>query len=392
MLVEGDKRKGRFIKQDSALFRKVTIVPFDFMEVCRKEVITKDNSNLNIIHKRLHEKEELDKAVEESIPMRSSLVDRDRLRPILKPRDFTDDWEEQKRRAKRRANNTEEEDFELEQQLLEEEEARDDDDDDDDHGTKPLPSKAKTEMMENLAPLEMLREDPVAEPESVKKSSSEEKLRELQSPQREAPNSIGIVDEAIRKMQGPELPPIPEAPITNEAPPSDPSPLKPEQEPRVEPQTKAAEGEYDAGFQKGLADAKDLIHSVGALVEELKGLKNKIMTNIQDNFYQLAKGLLEGLLEHQVKLNPEIIGRVIKRVVNDSFQGDTFKIVASPAVCDALSALPDFNLKEVLQKDESLEGDRFKVESKLAVVEGNLRDVVSKMLDNMDLSLFEPGT
>lgn len=105
-----DKKSGRFIKQGSAVMKKVALSEFSFKELRENPAIDYDNADRTIIHTRYHSQTEI-----ESIGIPNSfnhdLSPKRLKRPIIMPTDFTSEWEEERNRSKNHLQREEEFDY-----------------------------------------------------------------------------------------------------------------------------------------------------------------------------------------------------------------------------------------------------------------------------------------
>ena len=86
------RKKGRFIKKDDPLKNHLDVSDFNLLEICESNITYCDNPNGNIIHKDLHSEEEI-KTIEDSPDEISHVFNRKESRPIIRPINFTSEWE-----------------------------------------------------------------------------------------------------------------------------------------------------------------------------------------------------------------------------------------------------------------------------------------------------------
>ncbi len=115
-LNDGPILKGRFLKKDSNLQEIVKLTEFSLEEIRESPAIACDNLDGSIVHVALHTKEEINEAVG-SVEALTKDLRGDNLPLILRPLNFTEDWEKQRQRSniKRRSGIDDEDyDYELE--------------------------------------------------------------------------------------------------------------------------------------------------------------------------------------------------------------------------------------------------------------------------------------
>ena len=86
------KKKGRFIKKDASLKEHLSVSDFNLMEICKSKVTYCDNPNGNIIHQGLHTKDEINDIASNPDEISHKFYRKDH-RPVIRPIDFTDEWE-----------------------------------------------------------------------------------------------------------------------------------------------------------------------------------------------------------------------------------------------------------------------------------------------------------
>jgi hypothetical protein len=115
MLIDGPKRRGRFLKAKSAVLEKVALSDFRFAPLETFATIAPDNAVRNIIHSKYHEDEELRAAVTHPRKFDEDLIPAHQHRAVIFPLDFTKDWERNRKLSKDRAMRADDEDYDLEQ-------------------------------------------------------------------------------------------------------------------------------------------------------------------------------------------------------------------------------------------------------------------------------------
>ena len=69
------KRNGRFIKKGDPLHKVLSITDFSLSDICVSPITFHDNANANIIHEKLHLREELAETVRGVQPLPGHAID-----------------------------------------------------------------------------------------------------------------------------------------------------------------------------------------------------------------------------------------------------------------------------------------------------------------------------
>ena len=103
------KKKGRFIKKGDPIAKVLTISDFDLMEICDTAVTYADNINANVIHNKLHDRDDLQGNVRQSQEI-DTVFEPAEFRPVIKPLDFTQEWIKQKKQLHSRHSRLDDDD------------------------------------------------------------------------------------------------------------------------------------------------------------------------------------------------------------------------------------------------------------------------------------------
>jgi flagellar biosynthesis/type III secretory pathway protein FliH len=374
MFTDGDKKKGRFFKKNSHLLNKVKIEEYNFTSISKKYVAILDNNNGNILHAALHEKQDIDKAI---LPLSSfeDSFEKESKRSVILPKDFTHEWEEQKKRSKRKDEESEEDEFGNEESTYE-----------DHHDNTPAPKSEK------LKPIKTAVAPPVVAPEPIKSKTvetqnvapdhtTESRLRDLQAPQHTFKNPLEIINQ--KPTVEPEVP---------SAKQDEKIELKMKEEQIQNHSQELFDKAKASGFQEGLSqgknEVKDLLTTLDKSMQDLAGLKSKILESTQDNFYEIIKALSIAIFGKECESNPEALFSLIKKVASRQDK-DEFMVKLNPI---DFAKIKDLDLGELANKisaDETIEPLNFKIETQLGSVRADLKDMISQLLDDSNLSLFQ---
>jgi flagellar biosynthesis/type III secretory pathway protein FliH len=435
---DGPKQFGRFIKKDSSVMKKVVLEEFRFSEINPLATIDQDNSRRSIVHAKYHPEEELNEAVRKPKKFEDDLAHPDSRRPIIFPVDFTGDWErEKKMRKDRNQRSDEDDDFNYGA--------------DSGYESKSTTSAYDlTQHSENDSHKE-LRKDPTVK--SRDDSDEESEITRLHTPLKIAGPAIkefsqNSIDDKLGKnfsigavpashqsaaplnmeqAMNPKPVPAPvQAPLVMpdnldsqsnfiaSGPGASDSIHDPEQNAaelyrqRVaqekidqekiqalyeEAKAKGFEDGFRAGEEKGelqvRQSASTLFQKVHSLVESFMELKGTVLENVQENFYTVSQAVAESLLKREFKINPESFATVVRKAIEDAVAPNDFKIRVHPKMADKLSGIADKQFLKSIIKDPSVEDGDFKIESNLTMVDVNITKLVSDLIDQTDISLFD---
>ena len=432
-MAEYSKRPGRFIKKHSKLADVVSVKNFSLIDICAVPVTYPDNPNGNIIHQYLHEDAELADGIRRSSEIDTNLEQG--FRPILQPMDFTEEWNRQKNRLSAGNSRYDEEDeLELELEYLNKKKKGDPSSDETPNNsseTKAIaPEQNATEeqkeppiIPEQQAPPILEEQTPNQSLDPTQQEIAEENIHSTESGESSQANfriqkdNIASVADAINQVSEPDdgIQNLASHKITES---DEFTPMKTDTN-GINPEV-AAMDEYkqqslisEEEKQKLIEEAKSIGYNEGFKIGEQKAalqfqeqnhillqrfqqsmqhmqsLKKNILQNAQENFVILAKALSEALLRKEFQLDPNALAAVISRVIDETVPGDEFKILVNEQTRDHLQqSLPD-KLAEKLTVAEGIETFDFKIESNLTVVDGKVTQIVSDLLENANLDLFE---
>lgn len=403
------KVKGRFIKNDDPIRDSVSITDFNLLDICETEITYADNVDANIIHTRLHLEQSIDEGVKASKEI-NSIFEPTEYRPVIKPLDFTQEWIKQKKRMHSRHSRIDEEDeVDLEMENI----------------AKKLKSKfgKKKKIGKKAEPNTLKSSEEVGEKKI--NDGLEKAPKEDSSDYVEPSDSYKIIGDAINQITEQEdaltsLNPIDNKPVIEksagekinvvqqeiEKPKNVVNEFIPMQE-EFKPQITDEEIEQikeeakSTGFEAGYRDGEEkatLVHQekMSAVSDQLKdamnqieSLKHSVLKNVQSNFEVLCRSMIESMLHREFQLNPSSFQTFLERAVTEAVPDDDFKILVSLESYESLKGICDENLMSKLKIDESLEGNNFKIESNLTVVDGNIHQIIEELLKQVDLNLFD---
>lgn len=417
---DGPKKKGRFIAvENEKVIRNLAITEFSFKDLCSNHLAYGDNTNANIIRSDLHDKQILAQSVHAHKTLDVEIQASPNRAPVLRPIDFTLDWERQKARAtaRRALKLDDEEDLDLELELR-----------------TPDSHPAEDQKKHHAREPEVQKSEATAESVMPANETVESSLLQQF---REQATTMDKIGKEITRVSPPDVPTasplqvdvekasLPDAPghipanVTGKA---EFIPFKPAQDDvvaleeqsadeykmRVQAQAEIeemkqkifdeakAEG-YKSGFREGETkaslqmqhNANDVIQNLGNLVHELEGLKKNILQDVQKNFYEICQALAESLFRREFRVNPETFASIIQKAISETINDDNVKIAVSAQDFARLNQLDNKDLLAKLTKDDSLKPGDFRVSSAQGVVDGNLSKLISDLLDQADTTLFD---
>jgi len=437
MLHDGPKKFGRFIKKDSSVMKKIALEEFRFSEINPLATIDQDNSRRSIVHAKYHPEKELTKAVRKPKKFEDDLSHPDSRRPIIFPVDFTGDWEREKKMRKDRSQRADEDDdFNFGTESGYENKAP--------HSSYDL---TQHNITGSSLPKE-LRKDPVVK--SRDDSDEESEITRLHTPLKIAGPAIKqFAQDSIDDKLGDHFS-IGSAPNSHQPAPLNieqalnskqnlktdsltmPESIAGQDEfiasqPTIghtihDPEQNAAEiyrqrisqekidqekiqALYDEAKAKGFEDgfrageekgelqvrqsASTLFQKVHGLVESFMELKGTVLENVQENFYTVSQAVAEALLKREFKVNPDSFATVVRKAIDDAVAPNEFKIRVHPRMADKLSGIADKEFLKFIVKDPSVEDGDFKIESNLTMVDVSINKLVSDLINQTDISLFE---
>jgi flagellar assembly protein FliH len=154
---------------------------------------------------------------------------------------------------------------------------------------------------------------------------------------------------------------------------------------------------YTAGFKVGeekgeiqtRQNASAMFGKINELIVEFANLRNAVLDNVQHNFYELAQAVAEALLKREFKVSPDAFATVVRRAISEAVGPAKFKIRLHPDLYDRVAAIGPSDIVENLVKDSDIDVGDFKIESDLSVVDVSVRKLISDLLDQADLDLFD---
>ena len=165
------------------------------------------------------------------------------------------------------------------------------------------------------------------------------------------------------------------------------------QELEAEAKTAGYTDGYRDGEEKAAVQAqeqnKKILKNLSELAGELETLKKNVLSGVEENFYEVCQALAESLFRREFQINPDAFAQVMKRAVEEAVEDDQVRIKVNPESFKSLAEIGDSELTSKLVEDESVPVGDFKLESSLSVVDGNIRDMIKKLMDQVNLSLFD---
>ena len=414
--------KGRFIKNTHPNAKRINIEQFNLAEICTADITYTDNQNSTIIHQKLHDKEELESKIK--TPQRiDQKFQIDNLRPVIKPLDFTSDWSKQRTYLSRNKTSLEEDDEEnpefvnLAREIREESQLSfysDEKDDPKEARHSPLIISSNKDNKKDSS--SDSGEESISDDEEV--SQDDEKLheelfanqgdQESESDHHTFQESAITDDRAVNIEKATneqfkeEFTGFPDSEKSN---PDDgfipmsadnlSAPTRSQEDIDEAYENAKAAGYQDGymqGEEKGTIQSKEnlkaLSEGLQEMVKELESLKANVLHNAQENFQIICQTMIESILNHHFKANPDALLTVIKKAMDESVKNDSFTILVSKQVIDQLKESIDPGLKDKIKASDDLEGFNFKIESNLTVIDGNINQIVTDLLEQADLNLF----
>jgi flagellar biosynthesis/type III secretory pathway protein FliH len=381
LVLEARGKVGRFLKKRDPVLKKASVVEFSFEEICRANVVTLDNTDSTIIHSSMHSPEDLRRGVVLPPKFDDTLMENEFRRPIILPMDFTKDWEKQNKRRRDRADKG------------------DDDDYDNEYDYVATPREAAKPKAEEAAQAvaEVAHEAPPA-PEKITPQALDTGAKMMQDAlhqTREQPPAV----EVSPRLEF--IPTVPKEGLRNEPDPEAiPSDVyqKRIQEARAEAdriRSEAKDEGYRAGFRlgeekgniQGLEHLKQIAGTLQSQLAELRDVKGQILESVQENFYEVAQAIAEALLQREFTISPAAFADFIRATIKENLGEDEHKIHVHPATLERLTAAGITDLP--FAANEQIKENNFRVESKISVIDGDIRKLISDMLQNADLTLFD---
>lgn len=424
MLKDGPKKSGRFIKKDSSVLKKVSLESFDFAEISSSPAIEQDNSRRTIVHSKYHSDEEL-AIVKTPRRFEDDLMHPDNRRPIIFPVDFTNDWEREKKLRKDRS-------------------LRQDEDDDFSYNESYEPAENSGYDLTERHPESASAADKKTTAARTSPEEEESEITRLHTPLKIAGPAIrdfsknNVDDKLGSHLSMGAVPHGSQAPLNLEealSPKPQPAPPAPSAsgefipnsnlqaaEHVSDPEQNAAEAykqrlaqekvdqekiqalyeEAKArGFQDGFRageekgelqvrqNASALFQKVQSLVESFMDLKSTVLNNVQENFYNISQAVAEALLKREFSIRPDAFAAIVRQAIADAVAPNEFKIKVHPAMAERLKKISDKDFLRHIVKDASVDDGDFKIESELSVIDVNMTKLVSDLIEQADINIFD---
>lgn len=385
------KKNGRFIKKGDPLQKVLSITEFSLAEICQTPITFHDNASANIIHEKLHLKEDLAETVRDSHEIETVFTSPEE-RMIIRPLDFTEEWARlRKRQNTRTQRNEDDEEFDLEGNRVEnqDENAQENEPKEEEFapgGLMDLPSTAKG----TPSPQPLMQAEPAPSPEPELEAEAEaEPFQEGQED--EIPMASAPEEEAEDDF----------VPYASSKTPNSVQVSALERYPTEEEleaiRAAAREEGFRQGFQQGEERAtiearskvQAILEEVSNIVVNLEGMQGAILKSAQENFQVIAQNLIESMLHKEFHMNPETFGSVIARAVDEGLSDDEFKIFVNPKIAKELKGWSNQALLSRVRTDDNLSDYDFRVEGQHSAIDASIKQIVSGLLEQADLSLFE---
>jgi flagellar biosynthesis/type III secretory pathway protein FliH len=443
---EGLPRVGRFIKGSDPLIQNLSLTDFSFREICDAAYIETDNIRRSLIRPDLHEESVIDEGIRRSDTIDKELRPPEAIRPLLRPLDFTEDWEKQKARAtaRRQSRSEDEDEFDVELEMQKQ------------STRKPKKTKAaslavdfETKSKGNLddaAPESSVTESHSPEdtaapaiksasniirPEEI--SLQEDNRRRFRA-QTETMDQLGkeinrISNSINEKGAAPlqvERPPDTELDAADELPQdnateafiplnqpnhTDQSSIEQaaveryknhqaeiqrsyQEELKLAFEEAKASG-FTSGYQFGeekaalqfKAHTQEIAKHLQSALDRIDGLKEGLIKNAEHNFKEALHAIATVLIKKELSIDPQALASVIKQAIAEGIEGDQIKIFVHPDTFDLLTKANQSNLSGKLTRDDQIPVGEFRIESSLSVVDGKVSDLVKDMIAQVDLRL-----
>lgn len=405
-MTDGPKRLGRFLKKGTSVFEKISLVDFSFQDINAPKGLTPDNATRTIIHVENHDQESLDHALKEHTKFDLDLISPEDRQRIIMPRDFTADWERDRSMRKRKVARFDDDDFELEFDTLKRSKG---------------PAQNSGDIPTDIPPTQDMPEALLKPPEPLVTNSDRD--RDPHGQKMDTWQTMNEVGKAINELHSKET--AKEQPIQAMVQSTIPdtsnfTQVSPEQEGAALAQYQRQQQElakmkaefqeelktilesekakaYREGFSLGEEKAElqtrsksaELLKNITQIVGELSQLKFSILSNVQENFYTICQAIGEALVKREFSIHPEAFAEVLRRALAESVQPNNVKVLVHPDMHAKLMSLNIPDLKDLLQKDDQIPEAGFKLESHLSVIDGNISEMISKMLKQADLGIFD---
>jgi flagellar biosynthesis/type III secretory pathway protein FliH len=408
---DGPKKQGRFLKKNSKLLNALSLVDFNFEQICTQSLVSFDNIDRTIIHSKFHNPTQLSQIVKPHATMDNAIHDSNQPKlGVIFPEDFTQDWHNERLNSKRRALGIEEdEEIDVLEQARHRSYAsldRTNSGNSADHKASDIEPHAQSEGQS-----EQQYVVHASSPEAVRAPETDGKVKTLNEGDMAnainktfVPHSHDV--EAADKNHPDSFSPLPtdssSGPLAAEdraieswkvrqqiAKQNEQMLDELKSEARAEGfQNGFREGE-ERGLLSGQKNAAQVFSKVSEILTEFSGLKGLILDNVQKNFYELSQAIGEALVGREFSIKPEAYATMIQRVIKDTIVPNEFKVRMHPDTWQKVHDLGIADLESHLVKDNSITIGDFRVESALTVVDVNAKKLVSQLLEKADINLFD---
>ncbi len=401
---DGQKRSGRFIKKGNRLIDHVSIGKYSFEEICPTPIASFDNEDATIIHARLHTDSDLKATVREHPKFDQTLKHPEGERFVIKPVDFTPEWNSSvsPSTGRRRKIGRGDDALELSDEGQRELAAIFGD------GSGPGRGNPAVEQNSVVTP-----DTPVEEEVQVAMApEAQQEPQAVTTPLEREAGSFRINRPEPVPPSGSFIPlataPAAEA-TTVETAAADAWKVRKEIEQEMAKaiadakEAAVQEGRksgYDAGYQEGFRvgeekgelgarqTASQFFGRAAELISEFESLKGQILENVQQNFFDLCQAMGEALLEREFEIHPDSFASIMRKAVSETVKGDQFKIRLNPETADAMAKAGIKDLDDHLVKDAQVAPWEFRLESQLSVVDVQAKKMIKNLLGQADVSLF----
>ncbi len=413
---DGPKKQGRFLKKNSKIMNSVSMVDFNFEEICTHPLVAFDNPDRSIIHSRFHDPKQLKTVIKPHSTLNEKIYDNSMPQlGVIFPADFTQDWHNERLNSKRRALG-----FDDEDEIDFAEVARN-------RGKSSNPATSESSHSSGQS-AEDHEYSHVAHSESsatasviAAHASTPDAVRAPETDGRVISLTEDDMAHAIDKafshgtQKSDEKSATPSEDSFTPLPTDSGDGMMATEDRAIESwktkQSLAKQNEqlledlkaqsrsegYQAGFregeEKGLLSgqrtAAQVFNKVSEIIKEFDGLKGLILENVQKNFYELSQAIGEALLGREFSIKPEAYATMIQRVIKDTVAPNDFKVRMHPETWQRVHDLNVPDLDQHLLKDNSVAPGEFRVESSLTVVDVNAKKMVQQLLEKADINLFE---
>lgn len=405
---DGSKAKGRFFKRDDPVLKMTQLTDFSLKEICRYPITYADNSYASIVHHSLHDEGEIQKTVIDHDGISEDLQNPELKRPVITPMDFTDEWKKQRERiGKKKLEDEEEDDDEDYQEMIKSAE-----------GFSPLVSdgavitgsalKVSKEQIvegspneESLEPFGLQNniesENNIAQKSSheIEKEdlkSIEENFSPLHENEKQKDNSLVVdknkLDDLEEKANVENLEKTVDEDVQNNA--VDPKELE-------KIYNEANEKGYKDGLEEGQIKAvEDITKGLEPFkdnfldaISSLEGLKKKILMSSSENFLSICKVMLESLLEKEFKADTSSFEKLIQKAIDNSIKDDQYSVKVNENTKNLIMKDLQLFSEDKFEIDDSLGDFEFRVDSELTSVQGDIKNIISDLLEEADLNPFK---